>query len=84
MAKLKLIVRWCKRLGDLHVPQTTRNALITRFDDTNHRGDQQPPFPPYYYAPPPAVVVVVAAAATATPPVAATGPTNDPPFYDEV
>lgn len=50
----------------------------------NHHGDHQPPFP--LYAPRPAVVVVVAAAAAAPSPVAiaATGPTNDPPFCDGV
>jgi hypothetical protein len=37
--ELKLMVRWYKQSGDLPVPQT-RQALITRFDDTNHRGDQ--------------------------------------------
>ena len=78
--ELKLMVRWYKRSGDLPVPQT-RQALITRFDDTNHRGDQQPPFP--LHAPPIAVVVV-----TAPPPVAIPSPsttaTADPPFRDEV
>ena len=78
--ELKLMVRWYKQSGDLPVPQT-RQALITRFDDTNHRGDQQPPFP--LHAPPIAVVVV-----TAPPPVAIPSPsttaTADPPFRDEV
>jgi len=78
--ELKLMVRWYKRSGDLPVPQT-RQALITRFDDTNHCGDQQPPFP--LHTPPIAVVVV-----TAPPPVAIPSPsttaTADPPFRDEV
>ena len=58
-----------------------RQALITRFEDTNHHGDEEPPFP--LHTPPPAVVV-----AAATPPVTILSPamsaTAVPPFRDEV
>ena len=79
--ELKLMVRWYKRSGDLPVPQT-RQALITRFDDTNHRGDQQPPFP--LHAPPIAVVVVTAPPPVAIPSPSTTATAEDPPFRDEV
>ena len=79
--ELKLMVRWYKRSGDLPVPQT-RQALITRFDDTNHRGDQQPPFP--LHTPPIAVVVVTAPPPVAIPSPSTTATAEDPPFRDEV
>ena len=58
MAELKLMECWYKQLGDLPVPQT-RQAPITRFDNTNHHGDQQPTFH-LHTTPPPAVFVVAA------------------------
>ena len=79
--ELKLMVRWYKRSGDLPVPQT-RQALIARFDDTNHRGDQQPPVP--LHAPPIAVVVVNSPPPVAIPSPSSTTATADPPFRDEV
>ena len=78
--ELNLMVRYYKQSGDLPVPQT-RQALITRFDDTNHRGDQQPPFP--FHTPPIAVVVVTAAPPVAIPSTSTTA-TADLPFRDEV
>ena len=71
--ELKLMVcSWQKQSGDKPVPQT-RQALITRFDDSNHHGgDQQLPFhrhctPPFVAIPTPAMTA-----------------TADPAFCDEV
>ena len=80
--ELKLTVRWYKRLGDKPVPQT-RQALITRFVNTDHRDDQQLPFP-RHSTPSPAVVVVTAPTFVAIPTPASMTATADPPFRDEV
>ena len=43
VAELKVMLYWYNRSGEFLVPQT-RQDLITRFNNTNHHGDQQPPF----------------------------------------